>query len=71
MNIIIRVFIPESGTKTQLIYDDLQRVREWVMKNSSPENSVIIYKTKNTNTQCIFLKETLMTFGAWKNIRIH
>lgn len=73
MSVLIRVFIPESGTKTQLLYDDLQQIREWAIRHSKPpsHNTVHIYKTRKTHTQCIFLKEALMMFGVWKNVLIH
>jgi hypothetical protein len=71
MSISIRVFIPETGVKTQLIYNDVQNIREWAMKHSSPENTVRINSRKHTKTQVVFLQEALRIFGTWKNIIIH
>jgi hypothetical protein len=72
-SVLIHVFVPETRTKTRLLHNDLQSIREWAKKNSVPdnENSVVIYRTNTTMTQCIFLEETLKVFGSWKNVRIH
>jgi hypothetical protein len=71
MSVLIRVFIPETGTKTQLLHDDIQKTREWAIKHSDPSHTVQIYKKKDTQIQTKFLKEMIVVFGVWKNVQIH
>lgn len=71
MGVVIRVFIPETGIKTKLIYDDTQQIREWTNKHSSKDNTVKLYSTKCIKNEIIFLKEALHVFGEWKNVIIN
>lgn len=71
MGVLIRVFIPETGLKTQLIHDDLQNIREWTLRHTKDTLSVRIKSNSKIQTQCMFLKEALDVFGSWKNVSIH
>ena len=71
MGVLIRVFIPETGIKTRLIYNDIQQIREWAMKYSSENSTVRLYSRKTFNNEVVFLREALDIFGVWKNIIIN
>lgn len=73
MGVLIRVFIPESGIKTQLVHDDIQSIREWAKKHGSKDHTIHIYSGTRTKTkrEVLFLREALHIFSDWKNLIIH
>lgn len=73
MGLLVNVFIPETGKKTSLEYNDIQTIREWShVQCKNTDSSEIHILTKGVlKREHIFLSEVLHILGCWKNIVIN